>query len=52
MSDLKPEYMSRKQLEKAAKELMADSGYDRYVYVPDRVASMSREELIAYINGD
>lgn len=48
---MKPEYMSRKQLEKAAKELMADAGYDRYVYVPDRVASMTNEELIDYING-
>ncbi len=44
--------MSRKQLEKEAKEIMADSGYDRYVYIPDRVASMTREELIAYINAD
>ena len=46
------EYMSRKQLEKEVKELMADAGYDRYCYIPDRVASMTRKELIDYINMD
>ena len=43
------EYMSRKQLEKEVKDLMAEAGYDRYVYIPDRVASMTRSELIEYI---
>ena len=46
------ECMSRKQLEKEVKELMADSGYDRYCYIPDRVSNMTRKELIEYINID
>jgi DNA-directed RNA polymerase subunit N (RpoN/RPB10) len=41
--------MSRKQLEKEVKQVMADSGYDRYCFIPDRVASMTHIELIEYL---
>jgi hypothetical protein len=43
-------HTTRKELEKIASRIMADSGYDRYWYVPTRVSSMSRAELIEYID--
>lgn len=49
---LKLIYLNRKELEKMAAQIMADSGYDRYCYVPDRVSSMTKSELIQYIEGD
>jgi hypothetical protein len=49
---LKLIYLNRKELEKMAAEIMADSGYDRYCYVPDRVSCMTKRELIQYIEGE